>query len=104
MNIEKTVFLNKLFDYYEKLLTQRQQEVFRYYYHDDLSYQEIADILGISRAAVFDNLNRTSKLLIEYEEKLGVANGYQTLFDKLYALENNDVNAILDTFIKGRKL
>ena len=72
MNIEKTVFLNKLFDYYEKLLTQRQQEVFRYYYQDDLSYQEIADILGISRAAVFDNLNRTSKLLIEYEEKLGL--------------------------------
>ncbi|QIK70116.1 signal recognition particle [Erysipelothrix sp. HDW6C] len=104
MGVEKAVFLNKLFDYYESLLTERQREVFTYYYHEDLSYQEIADILEISRAAVFDNLNRTTKLLEEYEAKLGMAQTYENLFIQLNALNNDDVNTILETFEKGRKL
>ncbi|WP_342621312.1 YlxM family DNA-binding protein [Erysipelothrix sp. P66] len=101
MSIEKAIELNRLFDYYESLLTEKQIQVFQYYYQDDLSYQEIADILNISRSAVYDNLNRTTKLLEEYEQKLGVATSYQKLFDKLYALGDGEVNRILDDFNRG---
>ncbi|MEG0328648.1 MAG: YlxM family DNA-binding protein [Erysipelothrix sp.] len=100
MSFEKAILLNQLFDYYEPLLTQKQKEVFRMYYHEDLSYQEIADIQEISRAAVYDNLNRTSNLLEDYEKKLGVAKRYQTLFNKLNELNDSRVNQILDEFIK----
>lgn len=99
MNIEKTIINNRLFDLYDTLLTEKQKEVFQYYYHDDLSYQEIADILGISRAAVFDNLSRTLNLLEDYELKLGC----MALIDDLTYLENKEVDRILNDYTR-RKL
>ena len=43
---------NLLIDFYGELLTDRQNEVLSHYYSDDLSMQEIADELGLSRAVV----------------------------------------------------
>ncbi len=99
MNIEKTIRYNELYDLYERLLTEKQREVFQLYYHDDLSYQEIAEQLEISRAGVYDNLSRTLKLIEEYEEKLGLMG----LVRDLQSLNIDDVNDILDTYSR-RKL
>lgn len=99
MNIENTFRYNELFDLYESLLTEKQREVFRFYYHDDLSYQEIAEHLEISRAGVYDNLSRTLKLLEEYELKLGLMG----LVRDLQSLKIDTVNEILDTYSR-RKL
>ncbi|HZJ87136.1 MAG TPA: sigma factor-like helix-turn-helix DNA-binding protein, partial [Erysipelothrix sp.] len=63
MKVEEVVTLNTLYDTYENMLTKRQQEVFGYYYHEDLSHQEIADILDISRPGVYDILKRTRNTL-----------------------------------------
>lgn len=95
MSIKKTILLNRYFDYYEKLLTEKQREVFIYYYQDDLSYQEIADILKISRSAVYDALKRTCAFLESTEEKLGFVRRMDELYEKLYALNNEEVNKIL---------
>ena len=60
-----------LYDYYGDLLTQRQKECFELRYHQDLSFGEIGQELGISRQGVFDNLNRAEALLRNMEEKTG---------------------------------
>lgn len=101
MTFEKAIYYNRLYDYYYNLLTDKQREVFTYYFQEDLSYQEIAEILGVSRSAIFDSLKRVLHLLDDYENKLGIASQYQKLFNELYELENEEVNEILKSFDKG---
>ena len=60
-----------LFDTYGSMLTQKQQECFDMRYNQDLSLGEIGEILGVSRQAVNDNLNRTEALLRRMEENIG---------------------------------
>ena len=62
--------LGILFDYYGDLLTDRQQEIFKDYYFDNLTMQEIADNNDISKNAVHKTLNAINNKLRYYEEKL----------------------------------
>ncbi|NLW15540.1 MAG: signal recognition particle [Erysipelothrix sp.] len=101
MSLDTIVYLNNLFDAYESLLTKRQQEVFRYYYHDDLSHQEIADILEISRAGVYDALKRTRDVLYETEEKLGFVKRLNVLITELKDLDDPKINEIIIKFQRG---
>ena len=60
-----------LLDYYGAMLTDKQRECFDMRYNQDLSLGEIAEIQGVSRQAVFDNLSRTEALLRRMEENIG---------------------------------
>ncbi len=60
-----------LLDYYGGLLTDKQRDCFDMRYNQDLSLGEIAEILGVSRQAVNDNLSRTEAQLRKLEQKLG---------------------------------
>lgn len=70
MELEKTNYMNTLFEFYDVLLTDKQQGYLSLYYGDDYSLGEIADEFEVSRQAVYDNIKRTEKILISYEEKL----------------------------------
>ena len=60
-----------LFDYYGGMLTDKQRDCFDMRHNQDLSLGEIAEILGVSRQAVCDNLTRTEALLRRMEENIG---------------------------------
>ena len=60
-----------LFDTYGSMLTQKMQDCFDMRYNQDLSLGEIGEILGVSRQAVNDTLNRTEALLRRMEENIG---------------------------------
>ncbi|MCR5230745.1 MAG: HTH domain-containing protein [Solobacterium sp.] len=68
--MQDKIRINTLLDYYGGLLTAKQQEICRFYYREDLSLQEISEILDISRAAVHDTVKRVEKDLLHYEEIL----------------------------------
>ncbi|HOW38434.1 MAG TPA: YlxM family DNA-binding protein [Candidatus Izemoplasmatales bacterium] len=70
--LERTIRMNALYDLYGPLLTDKQREYFEYYYSEDYSLSEIADLLGVSRNAVHDQLRIVSSHLEEFEEKLGL--------------------------------
>lgn len=70
MTIEKREEVMGLYDTYQKLLTEKQQEYFEEYYFDDLSISEIAQNHEVSRNAVFDQLKRVIGILEDYEAKL----------------------------------
>jgi predicted DNA-binding protein YlxM (UPF0122 family) len=72
MAMEKTLRMSLLFDFYGPLLTERQQDVFQMYFHDDLSLGEIAEELDVSRQAVYDLLRRAGSIMEELEGKLGL--------------------------------
>lgn len=70
MDIEKTLKINLLLDFYSPLLTEKQIEYMQLYFKDDLSLQEVASLHNVSRNAVYDTINRSIKQLNVYEEKL----------------------------------
>lgn len=70
--LEKTNRVNLLFDFYETLLTEKQQTFLKYYFHDDFSLGEIAGEFEISRQAVYEHIKRAEEMLEAYEVKLGL--------------------------------
>ena len=70
MDIVNAQEINNLFDIYRPLLTSKQQEIMEMYFLYDLSLSEIADECQTTRAAAFDLIKRTSKLLENYEQKM----------------------------------
>ena len=77
INLEQITEISQLFDLYGALLTEKKREVIRLYHEDNLSLAEIAEELGVSRAAVHDSLQSSEKALREYEEKLGMLADYK---------------------------
>lgn len=70
--MEKLVEIGILFDFYGKLLSERQYLAVELYYLQDLSLGEIGEELGISRQGVYDALKRSENRLYEYENTLGL--------------------------------
>ena len=68
-NKEKEILL---LDYYGSLLTKHQSNVLEEYLNEDLSMNEIADNLNISKSAVADLINRSIKQLEEYDKHLNL--------------------------------
>jgi uncharacterized protein len=66
----KATRMNLLFDFYEALLTEKQQMFMKAYFHDDYSLGEIAAEFSISRQAVYEHIKRAEAVLEEYEAKL----------------------------------
>lgn len=85
--LEKTVRLNRLFDFYQPLLTAKQREYMRLYYLEDFSLAEIAQQAQVTRQAVYDNLKRTEQSLENYEKKLKVYDNFQRRIKLLQQLE-----------------
>ncbi len=75
--LEKTNRINRLFDFYEHLLTEKQQTFLKYYFHDDFSLGEIAAEFEISRQAVYEHIKRAEQVLAMYEEKLSLLQKYE---------------------------
>ncbi|MED4603841.1 putative DNA-binding protein [Paenibacillus validus] len=70
--LQKTNRINLLFDFYERLLTEKQQVFMKHYFHDDYSLGEIATEFNISRQAVYEHIKRAESVLEEYESKLNL--------------------------------
>ncbi len=75
--MDEILRLTFLYDFYGELLTEKQKLVFEMHYQNDLSLSEIGEELSISRQAVRDQLKRTEKILIGYEEKLRLVERFQ---------------------------
>lgn len=66
----KDLYLNNLYDYYGKLLTDKQQKYYEDYYFSDLSLAEISENYNVSRNAVFKALKEIENKLKNYESIL----------------------------------
>lgn len=92
--MDKNIKYGILHEYYKDLLSEKQQESIEQYYIEDLSLTEIAEIQGVSKQAISNNIKRAELLLDEYEDKL-----------KLYRKNNEMINFLekLNCFI-GEKV
>ncbi|NLJ78550.1 MAG: DNA-binding protein [Tissierellia bacterium] len=81
--INRLVKINILFDFYGKLLSDRQYIAIELYYMHDLSLSEIGEELNISRQGVYDTLKRAENKLFEYEDILGLVNKFKHNIDEI---------------------
>lgn len=88
--MEKTIILNELYDYYHGLLTEKQSEVFKYYYFDNLSLAEIAELLKVSRNAVHTQVQAAADKLNYYEGKLKLVEKREKVIKALANKVDND--------------
>ena len=70
--MEKRVDASLLLSFDGAMLTERQQEMLRLYYEDDLSLSEIADLLVVTRQGLHDAIRRGEQQLPTLEPKLGL--------------------------------
>ena len=99
-----------LLDFYGELLTDKQRECCDLHYNEDLSLGEIAEQLGISRQAVWDNIRRGEGSLAEIESKTGLIRRFSgnrekldalsELLDKITALTDGEARELAE---KGKK-
>ena len=70
--MDKAILRTMLFDFYGDLLTDKQREYYDLHFNSDLSLQEIAESIGVSRQAVWDIIRRAEQSLVEIEDKTGL--------------------------------
>jgi len=102
--IEKKIETGYLLDFYSGLLSERQQSVIDMYYNEDMSLSEIAGEIGISRQGVRDIIVKSSAMLEELEEKLGVAGKFRRINELASAAAKKaeeEKNASLSEFISS---
>ncbi len=95
--MEKIIMYTKLFDCYGELLTEKEQNVFRDYYFDNLSMQEIADNNRVTKNAICKTLQSSIEKLDMYETKLKLNQKNDMLND---ILDINDIDEIKNNIKK----
>lgn len=90
--MEKIFEIAILFDYYGKLLSDRQYDVIDKHYNEDLSIIEIAELKGISKQGISEILSRAEKKLRFYEDELKLIYKFQKISSKLI-----NINKIIES-------
>ncbi len=85
--LEKKLEFEELFNVYSSLLTSKQKEALELYFFDDLSYAEIGEVLGTSKQAVYDTINKAVKKLKMAEKNIGYIE-LKNKYDKLLEDKN----------------
>lgn len=90
--LEKKEYISSLFLIYGSLLSKTMKKRMEDFYLDDLSISEIAQNENVSRNAIFESLKSGEKILLEYEDKLGMYKKYMSISQKIEKLleEEND--------------
>lgn len=107
--LTKTNRMNMLIDFYELLLTDKQQTFLKHYFYDDYSLGEIAAEFQISRQAVYEHIKRAEaaledyeaklQLLVKHEQRLKVAEQLQALLAELKPERREQAHSIMERLI-----
>lgn len=81
--MSKNLEISVLLDFYGEMLTEKQREVVELYYNEDLSLGEIAQFSHITRQGVRDSIKRAEAVLLQFEERLGLAKKFQQYQEEL---------------------
>ena len=66
----KDMRFSRYLDVYGVLLSDRKRELMEYYYNEDYSLAEIAELVGISRQGVRDSIKKSEEMILDLESRL----------------------------------
>ena len=98
--LKRRVHFNLLYDFYSPLLTERQRKVYETLCFSDLTLSEAADVLGISRQAVYILARHVMEKLDGIERELCFAMNTKRLEARIHDLEEE--NAALRSQLNGK--
>ena len=87
-HVEKLVEIGILYDFYGKLLSEKQFQIIELYYIYDLSLSEIGEELDITKQGVSDTLKRAEKKLFQFEDTLGLAGKFHRTHNNIREIVN----------------
>lgn len=86
--MEKLVEIGILYDFYGKLLSEKQLQIIELYYIYDLSLTEIGEELDITKQAVSDTLKRAEKKLFDFEDTLALIEKFRNSHNNVREIIN----------------
>lgn len=90
----------KLYDIYNELLTNIQKKYFEYYYFEDLSLNEIAEIMQVSKSFVGKTINKVEEKLTMLENKLKIYNLHKNINEIIKETKDSKIAEKLENLIK----
>lgn len=99
--MEKFVYYNYLFDIYGNLLTEKNAKIFSLYYGENLSMQEIADLMQVSKSFVGTSIKNTENKLNDLESKLHINATNQELEKILNLQDIKEIKNIIEKLLNG---
>ena len=89
--MEKFIYYGEIFNIYKELLPKNIQEIFSSYFEDNLTLQEIAENLDVSKSYVGNVIKNAENKLDNLEGTLHI---YENRVKLTNALEKNDLQEI----------
>ncbi len=86
-------YIYGLFDIYGSFINEKNSNIFTLYYEENLSMQEISEIVGVTKSRIGTMIKTIEKKLDSMEDKLGLYKKKNILVD---ILELDDINIIKD--------
>ncbi len=81
--MEEKVYRGRLYDFYGELLSDHKREIYEAYVIDDLSMTEIADLVGLTKQGVSDQIKRSTAKMNEMEAKLHLCERFDRIESRL---------------------
>ncbi len=85
---EKDMSIPYLADLYGQVLSDRKRELLDYYYNEDYSLAEIAEITGISRQGIRESVKKSEAELRALEDSLHLAHRTHAFEEKRQEIQN----------------
>ena len=106
----KDIKISLLLDFYGDILTDKQREAVELYYNEDLSLSEIAEQTDVTRYGIRDRIVKSENILIDMENKLGLAKRFEdmktvieSIINKLENIKNDKDISVIDDIITSAK-
>ncbi|MCI7559232.1 MAG: hypothetical protein MSS76_03865 [Clostridium sp.] len=86
-------YIIALYEIYKELLNEKERNYFEYYYFEDYSMQEIADLYKVSKAYASKYLNKINDKIISYEKILKINDRNSKIIDLLKNVNDSELKS-----------
>lgn len=86
-------YITALYEIYKELLNKKERNYFEYYYFEDYSMQEIADLYEVSKAYASKYLNQINDKIINYEKILKINDRNSKIIDLLKNVNDSELKS-----------
>ena len=86
-------YITTLYEIYKELLNEKERNYFEYYYFEDYSMQEIADLYKVSKAYASKYLNQIIDKIVNYEKILKINGRNSKIIEILKNIKDEDIKS-----------